>query len=269
MTYSAFEISAHLGSPLELYQFVQDTTVWRFTSRGRTVTEMGETWVASAIKRGRIKQAREINQCGLEIEIPVDNPLAVALIEGQPEAVTSVTVWRRHATDPDQEWQVEWKGRIRSRSITGKLMKLTCESLLAATRRSGAYLAVTIHCRHVLYGDGCGLDAADFAVAASCTAAGGFTVTVPEAASQPDGWYTRGRIEFGGARRMIASHVGDQLTLVWPIPALAAASLPVAVTIHPGCDRAKETCHVKFNNIPAQGAFPWLPDRDPWDGSIV
>lgn len=268
MSYNTMEISAHLGSPLELYQFAQGETVWRFTSRGRTVTEMGETWTASVIKRGAIRQARELNRNGVEVRIPIDNPLAVALIEGQPERVTSVTIWRRHATDPDAEWRVEWKGRLRGRAITGKVMTLTCESLMASTRRYGPYLAVTVNCRHVLYGAGCGLDPADFAVPATCTAVDGYTVTVAEAALQPDGWYTGGRFEFGGVQRFVGGHAGDQLTLFWPIPAVAAV-LPAAVVIYPGCDRAKETCNNKFNNIAAQGAYPWLPDRDPWDGSVL
>jgi len=138
--------------------------------------------------------------------------------------------------------------------------------VMVSSRRNGLPKRVTRQCGHALYHRGCWVDKASYAVVAEATAVDGVAITIPDAALQADGWYLGGMLEFGNSSRWIVGHAGNQITLLRPIDGLEATD---NVTIYPGCDRTRDTCNDKFDNLLNRMGFDWLPDRSPYDGSSV
>ena len=128
----------------------------------------------------------------------------------------------------------------------------------------------------------------------------GLTLTVPEAANRPNGFFEGGFLTVfghygmfgssgdgffprvvpvgqgyggtgqaastvdGGHRRTIITHVGATLTLQVPIPpGDYTTEYSKRVSLFSGCDGALDTCTSKFSNTRRYGGYPFIPIKDP------
>lgn len=273
MTYAAIEASPHDGNAIVLYEFVQGAQTLRYTSADYDITALGHTWTRTPLAHGNIEQTHEINRAELKIDFPRDHEFALQFVGGLVEQVTTVTVYRGHADDPDAEFLVEWVGRVGGGAYNGPTIALSCTSLAVAMRRIGGGGKIQAACIHTLYRGGCRLDAADYAETANATALAGALLDVDSA--QPDGWFAGGYAEAAdGSTRYILAHAAGQLTLSRSWPSLAAELIaadpdPVALTLYPGCDHTDTTCNDKFSNILNRLGFSRMPSTNPWNGASV
>lgn len=120
-------------------------------------------------------------------------------------------------------------------------------------------------CPYVLYGAGCGLDAATFAVSGTVTAAGSvaaFTTSLTNAA----GYFEQGYIKFTsgaltGATGPIKTSTSDGIiTMLSGFDSAPQAG--DAFIAYPGCDRTPATCLAKFNNWSKNRATPFIPLKE-------
>lgn len=253
----------------ELYRIMQDADVWTWTSGDAEVVYNAETYTPEPIGRTEIEQGGDLARAALSVRVPRTNPLGLFSIQSPSDTRTSLTIFQ---PDDGDTWAAGWKGRLIGAQLTGAEIVLEFESVLTSARRMGLPARVTRSCNHAVYSRGCGLNRDDWHVAGTVTAINGYVLTVAAAAGEADGWYLGGMIEYDGALRWIVGHAGNQLTLLRPFRALAedlADNGPVAVKIYPGCDRTKETCHTKFDNLPNRLGFDWLPERSPFNGSVL
>lgn len=261
----------------ELYRFDDGTESWTWTSADEPITYNDEIYEPHPIGRGEFEQSSDVNRANVSLRVPRTNPVGQRNLQRGADLVTSLTIFR-----VDDVVSVYWKGRIAATKLSGSEIAIECESVLTSSRRMGLRARYQRNCRHALYHRGCGLDREDWAMTAFCTSADGSAITVPDAATQPTGWYLGGMAQLGDVIRFIVGHSGAELTLMRPFDDLAAAIANggygnnygnhyggVAVTIYPGCDRTKETCHTKFDNVMAHGGFSWIPIRNPFDGSAI
>ncbi|WP_165856726.1 phage BR0599 family protein [Marinobacter sp. JSM 1782161] len=274
MTYTAQDQSVQDGDPFLLFLFVRGTQQWRYTYVDREVTAMGETWAPAAITPGNVEQTEDINKGTLTLEFPRDNEFAATFLGYSPEQVTSVTIFRGHFGDSDGEFITWWKGRVAGTEPSEDSVSMECEPLSASMRRSGLTARYQKTCRHALYGRGCRLDKADWAVPATLTSLAGLTATVPEASAFADGYFAGGMIETAeGLLYFATAHAGSALTLIRPSKvlanALADSSGEIAITIYPGCDHTRAICLNKFDNLNNFGGFPWIPGKNPFGGSSI
>lgn len=273
MTYAAYETSVQDGRPVELYDFVRNGEHTRYTSQSRDYDYAGHVYVSEAIGRTEVEQTNELAKMGIKVTFPRSNAFALGFIGTLHESVTVLTVWRGHVGDPDSEFEVVWKGRVQTAGAEGAEITLECESIHTSVKRMGLRARYQKPCRHTLYGRGCNLDKADWAVPATVTAADGVTLTVTEAALQADGWYTGGMVGTAdGGLRFIMDHVGDQITLSRASESVLADVLDVgsaSVNLYPGCAHDLDTCASKFNNHLANGGFFWIPSKNPMGGSSI
>lgn len=285
MNYATIEASTAEGRPYFLYQFVEGDQVWRFTSRATDWTSAGSegeaiTWEASAISHGDVVQTSEIERGRLELTWPLSHPFARRFIAPLGNTPVTLTIFRGHEQVLG-ETVAHWKGRVVGAEVEGVRILLNCESVFSTLRRAGVRAKYQRLCRHALYGRGCGLDIAFHWQTGTVTATSGSTVTLPEAAGQPDGWFRGGVLRFGAQLGFITGHVGTTLTLSRPMPELAAALAapqvdpetggpsPVVADIAPGCDLRASTCTAKFGNLANFGGFPEIPGRNPFGGSSI
>jgi len=283
MTYAAYDTSIQSGRVVELYEFVQGAITTRYTSRATDYSYGGHTWAAEAIGRSEIEQNHEINQAGIQISVPRNNAFAAQLLYGLMEQVCTVTIRRGFEDDADQEFAVYWKGRVAGSTAEDAQIQINCESVYTSLRRLGLRARYQRSCRHTLYRNGCGVDKAAHAVTGAIASLVGVTLTVPIAAGYADGWFTGGMVEApDGSLRFVMRHAGSVLLLSMAHIDLAtdvAASGyglnygnfygGVPAVLYPGCDLSTATCKDKFVNLANHGGFPYIPGRNPIDGSSI
>jgi uncharacterized phage protein (TIGR02218 family) len=268
MSYLTVEQSVQLGRPIELYLFTQGNQKWGFCSAALEVVHGLVTYSPSSIKRDRIKQSTDVFKNGLTITFPLDNKFAHQYIGFAPEEVTTVTIFRNHLTDTSNEFIIYWKGRVVGGSTNEQEIRLDCESVYTSIKRPGLRAKFEYNCRHALYGKGCLLDKENFKYVSTVNSVtGGLVVAVGGATSFADGHFSGGILKaFNGVTRFITAHTDNNITISRPLPELASGQ---AVTLYPGCDHLRATCKDKFNNLDRYGGFPWIPTRNPFDGSSI
>lgn len=263
-----------------LFEFSQAGAVWRYTSRGETITAIGYDWEPAPIQLASdITQSNEINQHALKIDIARNHDFAAMLLAGVGEAPLFVTVRRWDGA----AWLVEWKGRVASPSAGKTSLSINCEDVFTSQRRIGLRALYQVSCRHNHYGRGCGLARADFGLPMAVSAVAGAVLTVPDAAGYADGWFVGGIVAFGDAERAVMAHVGDQITVLRPFDDTLAYAVAnsgyginyggfyggAGVTLYPGCDRSIATCETRFANRANHGGFAAIPTHNPFGGSSI
>lgn len=269
MTYAAIESSVQQGAPVELYEFVQGLQRWTYASGAEPIVRLGQTFTPSNIQRDRVKQSTDIFKNGIKLTFPRDDEFAKQFLGFSPELPTTVTIYRGHYTDPDAQFVIYWKGRILSAKATESKIDLDCEPVYTSIRRPGLRAKFEYGCRHVLYGRRCSVNREAYKHENSVLSlSGGLNVEVAGVAGiYPDGWFTGGIIfAADGASRFIVAHVGGVVTMSRPLASLAGGQV---VRLYPGCDHLRTTCDTKFNNLDNFGGFPWVPTRNPFDGSSI
>jgi len=266
MTYLLQEASVAGGQPVELYRFALGTQRWTFTEAQSAVVYQSETYAPVPIKRGSIEQGTDINRATMDIVMPRDNPLATLFIASPPEGIVSVTLYRYHATDAALETIVLWKGRVGGARLAGSELNLKCEPVATSLKRTGLRARYQLMCRHAVYSAGCGALKESFASHGTVASVVTVVVQVAAAASKPDGYFVAGMLATADGQRMIVAHAGINLTLISPMPALAAGQ---AVTLYAGCDHSTAVCKTRFANLANYGGFPFVPVKNPFAGDAL
>jgi uncharacterized phage protein (TIGR02218 family) len=285
MSYASIESSPAEGRPYYLYQFIEGSELWRFTSRATDWISTGGdgaqiTWQAAAVAHGDVVQTSDMERGRLELTWPLSHPFARRFLAPLGNDPVTLTILRGHEQVLG-ETVAHWKGRIVGAEVDGARIVLQAESILTTLRRSGMRAKYQRLCRHALYARGCGLDLALYWQTGTAAAAAGNTVTIPEAAEYADGWFRGGVLRFGSVLGFVTDQDGTALTLARPFPQLAAAlgapaldpetgtPLPVLVDLAPGCDLRAATCAAKFGNLANFGGFPAIPGRNPFGGGSI
>jgi len=265
MSYTQLEASAHDGAPVELYRFAYGTNRWTLTSGVRPVTHEGDTYVPTALQRGGIEQSNELNRAALEITLPRAHALVGLFVAAPPEGVVSVTLFRFHGPRPEEVITL-WKGRVAGMQLAGARAVLRCAPVSTSLKRTGLRARYSLSCRHALYSPGCGVIRDSFRTPGMVLSVTGTTVRVAAAASQPDGYFVAGLVSTPDGQRMIVGHTGEELSLIAPLPVLAAG---MSVDLFAGCDHATATCQARFNNLAHYGGFPFIPGKNPFAGDAI
>jgi uncharacterized phage protein (TIGR02218 family) len=265
MTYQAIEASAFAGEPIELYRFVLGGRKWLYTSGQHEVTHnVSEVYQPVTITRSAIEQGLELARSSLDVRVARDNDLAGEFVAAPPEGVLALTLYRRHAADP--EVVTIWKGRVVSARWSGSEISMHCEPVSTSLLRPGLRARYSIGCRHPLYSPGCGLDQEAWRTDGTIGAISGLDLTIAAAGTQPDGWFVAGKLVTAAGRRLVTGHVGTTITLVAPIVGLAVGE---AAHLYAGCDHSTGACDSKFSNLDNYGGFPWIPRKNPFAGDGI
>lgn len=255
-------------SRVDLYRFIEGTSFWTVTNGDTTIIHDEFTYVPHPIGRSEIESKTELSKANIEVSMAISDPVGHRWASTVVDGIVTLTVFSREAEEDD--FLVAWKGRLSGAKPSMSEIKLVFESVFTSMRRAGLRRRFQIQCPHVLYGRGCFLQMEDWAVSGTASVVSGNIVEVDTASAHLDGWYTGGIIKApDGTLRFITNHVGTTLTLIRPIDSLTVlvAVAPTAVTIYPGCDRTRETCFNKFNNLLNNGSTPFIPKVNPFGGT--
>lgn len=271
MSFNPIEISTDQGRPTILYEFALGTTVWRYTSGPENVSFLGQTYTQCPISNETIKQSTDASSDALQVMLPSRLGVAQVFIGSPPANKVLMRMRQMHAGDTEaplvyvgEVLQADWPEPGYTR--------LVAFNLSASLAREGLRLAWQRTCPFALYDRlTCKVSRGPHGTPAILTGAGAGAVVAPEFATQPDGTFDGGFIEWehpvrGTERRGIEGHVGDTLALFGLSDGLYHG-LPVIA--FRGCDRRIETCNTVFNNLANYGGVPSMPGKSPFDGDPV
>jgi uncharacterized phage protein (TIGR02218 family) len=116
-------------------------------------------------------------------------------------------------------------------------------------------------CARTLFDAGCTLTKASFGI--SCSVVAGSSLQVLKTNyGQPNNWASLGTLTFtsgalNGQSYAIKTQGGATLALLVPLPSLPAVG--DTLTVYPGCDKTRNMCSGKFNNLQHFQGEPYVP----------
>lgn len=271
MSIDSIDIGVQEGAPIHLFAFYYEGTYYLFTNHPNKVTALGYDWTPKAIGLGDIEITNDINKNNIDLIFSRDDTFARNYTSGVQDELSTVTVYRGYQNDPDAEWIAYWKGRTSNTTVKKNQITLTCESVFTSLKRPGIRGKYSKHCRHVLYGRGCGLDVEDASLYINCivnsVSADGLTFNITEAGLESDGYYLSGMVRSAdGAFRTIFGHSGANVSVYKPYPDNITGT---TVRLYAGCDRSMDVCNVRFNNFYRFGGFPYTPEYNIMGGGQI
>lgn len=269
MTYDARETGLQTGQPVELYEFRHGTTLYRYTSADTDQVFDSATYAAAPMSRNAIEATHEMARGALKIDCARTLPLLDLFMPLPPGDVITVTVRRFHRGDAESA--VIWMGRVLNVSWDGLRANIHCESIYTSIKRPGLRRMYQKQCPHVLYSANCGVNRAAYKVTRTVQSIAGLAITFDDMGSFAAGRFAGGYVEWSGGganveRRAIRDHSGGVITVNFQPVGL---SVGATVDIYPGCDHTTATCNSKFDNVLNYGGMPYIPGKNPFDGTPI
>ena len=274
MTFAAVETSVDEGSPLELLMVSYLTNQWYYTTAESPVSYDGHTYTPLPIKHGAIAQTGDVAKSQLTISVPQDCPVGELFRIQPPTAIVTVTLFQKHAGE--SEVKAVWKGRIVNNGWEQPWLNLTTESVFSSLQRLGLRRKYATQCPHPLYSQGhglCNVVKADHKVDYVVTSISGATVNCAAAVGAAAEFFAGGLVTWVHAtsgyaeQRMVKSSdaLGNFVLTSAPLGLVVGAT----ISTYPGCDHSTEACDSKFNNSLNYGGMPFIPTKNPFNGSTI
>lgn len=270
MTFDATETGVAVAQPVELFKFTGTFNTYRLTSAAEDITNTDGTYVATAIKRNKLKTSnQEETNIALELELPYAHPMVTEYAFDTSPPSLILEFFRAHRNDVNDTLQL-WKGQVIAWTIEGRKAKLQVPNILSyALDQPVPPPKYQGPCNHVLGDALCGVDltAAENEEITTISAIDGTSVTVAASSFATDEC-AGGEMIVGDERRMIVNNDGTSFTIA---TAFAGVSVSDSVTIHRGCDHTlngSAGCINRFDNGDRFGGFPLVPDRNPFSSRI-
>lgn len=239
---------------IELYRFYIGNMEWLYTSHNKDVLYNSKTYKAIPIERSDFTHEATKNE--LTISMPYDYEPATLFRGFNPPGA----LWLEVLSDIGLYLFV---GRIISCKIRlpqakAMLKAVSLQTILNTQIPSRLY---SYSCPWNLFDANCGVNKASFTLylPVNEVSISGKTLTHPSLSSYPNGYFTGGYVESGYESSMVIDHVGNTVTLLYPLQTWKSQT---SLRLYPGCDKTLNTCQSKFNNEINFGGFPFIPKRN-------
>ena len=268
MTFSDRENSEYGSEPIEIYTFVRDGNVWRYTSSDEDKDVNGNIYTALAISRNNIEQTQEMARSNITINMTKNAPFVLQFRGSPPTSVINFTLQRFH--EGLNEYITMWLGRVVNVKFNEREAEVRCEPVYTSLRRPVLRMRYQTSCPHVLYGKSCRVDRVTKQVEGKLLSNGGTLISVDKCSLYANGYFSGGYIDWldntNMQRRFILSHTGAQLEINLPFAGIPGGANMV---VYPGCDHLMGTCHTKFANEDNYGGQPFYPGKNPFTGAKI
>jgi uncharacterized phage protein (TIGR02218 family) len=278
MTYAALDTSVDAGAPYELFEFVEGSRAWRYTTSPSTDTWGGQQWLPRPVMREAV--VRDSTSIGdpLVLTLPDNDPLALELLAGMSAHLVTVKIRQLHRGDADTQARVLFTGMVSGVSFQGAEAKVSCGSRYSLTsKRRIAPTTYQAACNLTWGSSRCGVNPETYRVDTTATASDqvGRTLTLTSLASYPEGHFNGGSVVLNSARRFIEKHewsgsaltldLAARLTLSYPFGGLT--STPTAISVYPNCQKTEADCTNRYNNLVNYLGWTRLPSVNPYNRS--
>lgn len=262
MSFLTIAKSIQDSTPVELYKFTRGNEVYRAATCAQNVIHEGETYFSRGIKRGKIRQSEDIYKNVVDFTFPRGDEFASYYLPKPSVHITKITIKRGEGGD-FVPW---WQGRQTGVSAKGNKIILQGEPVYTSQKRAGLRKVYESNCSNTLYETDCCVSRAAYERFVTVSGISGRVLTVSGIAADPNHWFTNGMIKDTELRRYhIARQVGSDLT-IFLYPELRVGD---AISIFPGCNQTYSQCRDKFSNGLNFAGFPFMPNKNPFAGSII
>lgn len=261
MAFLPIEQSSNDGLPQECFKFEYTTESWNLTSSKQDVDLGGDTYEATFIKRGTLRNENDMFSTALTVTVAQDNPVALKFRTWIEDAIL-LTVYRQHYGDNDPV--VLWSGKVSSCKFKDGQAELACTPLYTTLKRLGLLRVYQRSCPHVQYGTACTLDSAVWESEVVATSV--LDKIISFSGSFPINYFAGGSAVFGDEKRWIVSSTVSSITVLAPFINLVDES---TIKIIPGCQHDKTKCKDTFNNLDNNGGFFFIPSKNPFQVSLL
>lgn len=278
MAYELIATSLDSARPVELYHFHYSGGDWYQTSSAEIITRLAINYTPTTISSSDRKPSMDPTQSSITITAAANNPVCELFRIVPPSEPVIVTIFEGNLGDPDEEWIVAWKGRVLGVEwLSASEVKFTSESAYSSALRQGVRRPMQPNCPFVLYGPQCGVARSTFEEETLCLGVSGVSIVAQAAAGKIDNYYAGGMVTWANnpngniEKRFIRESTGGA-------GALLLNARPVGLTpgmelkIYAGCSHALEDvngCVLKFDNGPRYGGVPYMPVKNPFDGTTI
>jgi len=236
---------------VELFKFTSNLNNWLYNNGTTNITFGGEVYEGIAIERSEIEV--QVDKAELTIKMPYDKPPA--------NLFKSIYPFNLNIQIIDYESGITiWVGKVLSCSINldkgeAELKCITSQILFENNIPNRTY---SIPCSWDLYSPECGVLSSNYVLTLNVDelTVSGTQISHPSIGNYADGWFTMGYVELQFEYNFITKHVGDTITILYPLQTLDENNI---IKIYAGCDKKLSTCKNKFNNSPNFGGFPFIP----------
>ena len=265
MSFLTIARSIQTSAPIELYKFTRGNTVYRIASCAQNIIHEGHTYYAGRyVQRGPIEQSEDIFKNVVNFDFARSDSFASYYIQKASVAITYIEIVKMEASD--SSYIPFWKGRVAGVKTNGNKITMEAESSFTAQKRPGLRKVYELACNNTLYDQDCKALASAHQLFVDITDVTGNVITVTGLGAVADHYFTGGMVtDLELNRYYISTQIGSALTTFFP-PDL---EVDQAISIFPGCDHSYATCNSKFSNALNFGGFPWMPGKNPFNGSLL
>lgn len=225
-------------------------------------------WTPLGLDIGSLRRAHSDSKSGITLKIPRETPVGQAFIYSPIAWKARFQIWQGFANDPDKEFVRMFIGIPTQIKPGFETVNIVMHDQTTTLINKGLTRVAQASCPFELFGEGCRLSDAAWRFDSVVTAVTSGVLTVPGADAYPNGHFNRGRILLSGDEQTILNHVGNFMQLAGPFYALQQATLPVNVTLLPGCRKSLDACAAYGNELNFGGLGPYVLDS-PYDGGSV
>ena len=283
MTYAAFESSD--GRPVELYEFKQGGTFFRYTSASRDYVVGAVTYQSKTITRTEPTHSKDDISGDITLTVPRDFTIAILFQQILPAIIPSLTVYRLHLNDGGTPQIVAyWKGFLSSVAFRDNIATIACQPVTRVFNKQIPRFVYSGVCNHVLYDQGCQVANTSFKFQGIINAfvdsttmeiiglgAAAVSISPGLSTAEHDIYWQGGYIEMdNGERRTIlegnVSSNPDYARILLPFEDVQVGD---QLTVFAGCNHSIHPltgdCDRKFGNGLRYGGFAFVPTANPFN----
>lgn len=276
MTYAEFETSAFSSQPVELYTFTIGSTQFRFTSGQVDIqTQTQGLFEAQPIQRANIDATQDISKSSLTITGPNDLPFVRQYVLTPPSSIVNLLIQRFQRQDDDDELIILYTGRVNNVAFrSGDTVEIRCESIYTTLRRPALRRYYQLNCPYKLYDSNtCRAIENQFVDVHEVTSIDGLTINYDDTSLREPNYYTGGILRWSNgdpltaATRFVRRNESTGVVVInAPIPLATSGN---SITITAGCAHNITDCRDKFSNLENYGGFPFIPSKNPMNGTPI
>lgn len=259
MTYTAYDKSAALGSPYELYAFLCATGNYFYTDNGGPVEFEGNEYLPLQISRGTLEyNALTDSVVTTQIDLPANCDLFYEHGRGlaHPEMVVEI----RRAHRGTNGARLRGVGRVTAHSVTDETYTMTIENVIQTeAQQSVASVYYQNKCNHAFGDVRCGMNLDAYKKTSFVQEVWSYSVKVAND-GHANGALIGGKLIIGPEIRDILDNQDDWITLAYPF---VEAKIGDDCVLQFECDLSQTMCNAKFGNINRYGGFPTIPEVNP------
>lgn len=269
MTYSEKDQSADEGAPVRFYEFRALTRNYRYTNDAEPQVFLGSTYQPINIEDTSLEVGPASGSVrSFNVVVPFDCDLAEDFGGVTMPDKLEITAYRVHrGEDWTTEYKTLWQSKVIGITRQGRQLALICvgiaQSALTSNMNSVYYQQ---SCNHRLFDERCKVSKAANTAISTVVEIGPSAVEV-----QDDGWDDHG-LRAGTLvnnrtqeQRLILDNVANIVTIGFPFYDILPGD---EVQLIRGCNHSFSECGVKFSNIANYGGYPYVPDRNPFNGGL-